>query len=303
MKYMINGSDVERDWISCNACGADAFEQILETDKGTVGRCLVCSLIYVNPVPFFKQSNYHDIAKVSYYTKFQREITTDKVEFKRRQLRSQFEEISAVAPRSDQHTSFLDIGCGPGLAVRAAVDLGWEAVGIDIDSELVGLGKHQLGVDLRCSNLIESRFNDGQFDFIQFMSVLHLLPNPFDVLIEVKRVLALGGAVSIVVPNQDGLLNQLNLLVGRKRQNRFGTLVFPYHLYAFTPATLERLLVRSGLKLHMRKTATPVDPRYAIIDQLKQGDVRRTPLKLAWRFAEIIGQGSVLVAYAGKQKL
>jgi SAM-dependent methyltransferase len=79
------------------------------------------------------------------------------------------------------------------------------------------------------------------------MTVLQLLPTPLEALVEVKRLLAPGGTVLIVLPNQDGLLNQLNLLIGKKRQKRFGTLVFPYHLHAFTPKTLTLLIARAGL--------------------------------------------------------
>jgi SAM-dependent methyltransferase len=296
---MTNGSDVERIWTPCNACGADAFDEILKIGDWTAGRCGVCSLIYVNPIPFFKNTNYSEIAKVSYYTKHQREITPDKVAYKKRQLQSQYDEISKLALNLGPRTSFLDIGCGPGIGVRAAIELGWQALGLDIDSELVELGKTHFGVDLVCGDIFESHFSDGQFNFVQFLSVLHLLPNPLSVLVEVKRVLAPGGVVSIVVPNQDGLLNRLNMLAGRKRQKRYGTLVFPYHLHAFTPTTLERLVTRSGLKLHLLKTATPIDPRYAAIDQVANWGSGQTSAKLMWRFAEIVRRGSVLVAYAG----
>ena len=297
---MTNSAGAERIWISCNACGADAFVNIMTVDDWTVGRCSQCSLVYVNPIPFFKKSNYSEIAKGSYYTKFQREITPDKIEFKKRQLRSQFAEVSRFAALSNGPVKFLDIGCGPGLGVRAAADLGWEAVGIDIDTDMVRLGQEKLDVDIRCSDLIDSRFPDERFNFIQFMTVLQLLPNPLDALMEVKRLLAPGGTVLIVLPNQDGLLNQLNLLIGKKRQKRFGTLVFPYHLHAFTPKTLTLLIARAGLKLHVIKTAMPVDPCYASIDQVENGHPRQSPVRLVWRFAELVHRGSVLVAYAGK---
>src|SRR5262245_13455234 len=96
---LIEKNFVERNWIRCNACGADAVEELIKADGDTVGRCSMCSLIYVNPMPFFKKSNYQDIANNCYYTKFQREITTGKVEFRKRQLRSQFEEIVRITPR------------------------------------------------------------------------------------------------------------------------------------------------------------------------------------------------------------
>ena len=287
-------------WICCNACGADDFEKILAVDDWTVGRCSHCSLVYVNPIPFFEKSNYSDVAQVSYYTKFQREITKDKVDFKKRQLKSQVNEMSRFGSFSTKNIKFLDVGCGPGLAVRAAMDLGWDAVGLDIDSELVELGRRELGVKLYCGDIFESHLEENTFTFIQFLSVLHLLPNPMKVLVEVNRLLSGGGIVSIVVPNQAGLLNQLSLLLGKKREKRFGTLVFPYHLHAFTPSTLKRLISRAGLKLYSLKTASPIDSRYAAIDQVSSTVSTRAASRFVWQFARVIGHGSLLVAYAGK---
>lgn len=287
-------------WISCSACGADAFRERLKVGEWQIGQCGVCSLIYVNPIPFFDKANYHELSRDFYYTRLQREITPAKVEFEKCQIRSQFVEISILAPHCHKIVKFLDVGCGPGLAVRAAVELGCEAVGIDIDSELVRLGKDQLRVDLRCSDLIECQFDDNQFNFVRLRSVLHLLPNPYDVLVEIKRLLTPGGVVLITVPNENGLLNQLNLLLGKKRKNRLGTLVLPYHSHAFTPMTLKRLLARAGLKIYLVQTTMPIDPVYASIDQLENIALKKKAAAIVWRFARAIHRGSVLVAYAGK---
>ncbi len=294
-------SYVEKVRTSCNACGVDSFQEKLQVGEWHIGRCSVCSLIYVNPVSLFKKTSYYDLSRDYYYTRLQREITPAKVEFEKGQLRSQLEEVLKLTPHFSPVVKFLDLGCGPGLAVHAAVELGWEAIGIDIDSELIRLGKNILNVDIRCDNIIESRFDDGQFNFVRIKSVLHLLPNPYDVLVEAKRVLAPGGVVLITVPNEAGLLNQLNLLLGRKRKGRLGTLVLPYHSHAFTPATLKRLLVRSGLKIHLVKTTTPRDPAYASIDQLEKASFGGELLAIVWRFSKAIHRGSLLVAYASKQ--
>jgi len=299
---MVDNRKTETRWIPCNACGADAFHELHRIGEWHVGKCSVCSLIYVNPMPFFKKSDYHHISQSFYYTKLQYEITPAKIEFERRQILSQVEEISKLAPDPAQLKTFLDVGCGPGLAVHAAVEFGWKAIGIDIDSKLVQLGKEQFGVDLYCRDIIESCFSENQFSFVRFKSTLQLLPNPYQVLVEVNRVLVPGGVVLIVVPNEEGLLNQVSLLFGGKRKKGLGTLVLPYHLHAFTPTTLKRLLARAGLKIISIKTATPNDAAYTWVNPSAEGTfVKRKALRLAWRCAAVLNKGSLLVAYARKE--
>ena len=291
---------VGRAWISCNACGADAFVERMTRGEWHIGQCSVCSLVYVNPMPMFSPTSYTDLSRDFYYTRLQRQITPARVDFERRQLASQLGQAHPAAPPPGAAVAFLDVGCGPGLAVRAAADLGWEAVGLDIDSDLVQLGRRELGVDLRCSSVVDAHLGEARFDFVRFKSVLHLLPNPYDVLVEVRHVLRPGGVVLVIVPNEHGLLNQLNLVLGRRRGNRRGTLILPYHSHAFTPATLTRLLGRAGLRPHGIETTTPTDPTYASISYLEHRSLRQQALGLVWEMARAIHRGSVLVAYAGK---
>jgi SAM-dependent methyltransferase len=288
-------------WIACNACGADAFHELLHVDGWHIGACSVCSLVYVNPMPFYTTADYHDVSRPFYYTRHQREISPVKVEVERRQLRRQLTRIASLVPQPFHPPRFLDVGCGPGVAVRAAVELGWHAVGIDIDAELVRMGRAALGVDLRCSTMSDSRFPAGDFTFVRLKSVLHNLPDPYDVLREVRRVLAPGGVVLITVPNEDGLVNRLHLRLGRRRDHRLGTLVLPYMSHAFTPVTLTRLLDRSALEVLSVDTTAPTDVTYAAPyeQETPPRSISRRALALAWRCTSALGRGSMLVAYAG----
>jgi SAM-dependent methyltransferase len=287
-------------WIACNACGADAFHELLRVGDWHIGACSVCSLIYVNPMPFYTTADYHEVAHPFYYTRHQREITPVKVEVERHQLGRQLARIAALVPRPLPPPTFLDVGCGPGVAVRAAVELGWHAVGIDIDAALVRMGREALGVDLRCSTIGDSRLPAGAFTFVRLKSVLHNLPDPYEALRELGRVLAPGGVVLITVPNEDGLVNRLHLRLGRRRDDRLGTLVLPYMSHAFTPVTLARLLERSSLEILSVDTTAPTDVTYAspYEHETPHGSISRRALTLAWRCTSALGRGSMLVAYA-----
>lgn len=286
-------------WIACNACGADAFKELSTVDGWHIGQCTNCSLIYLNPMPVFEPSaEFSEMSLDFQYTQFQYQITEEVLQHDRQQFFRQVEMVSKLSGAHLNAGRFLDIGCGSGATVRAAVDSGWDAVGIDIDPKLIELGKAQLNVDLRCSPLLESGFDENQFDFIRLRDVIEHLPNPYEVLLEVKRLLAPGGLVLIATPNEDALPTQVRLLTGHKR-DKVATVAPPHHVHGFTPKTLRRILDRVGLKIHQIKTTTPVDPEYVTARNIQSASNKL--YVLAWNAANEMGKGSMLVSWAGKE--
>ncbi|WP_455208413.1 class I SAM-dependent methyltransferase [Kaarinaea lacus] len=286
-------------WTNCNACGADDFRELSTVNGWHIGECKRCSLIYLNPIPFFEPSDeFSEMSLDFQYTRFQYQITEEILQHERRQFAQQIQEMEHFSGEKIESGRFLDIGCGSGSAVRAAVDLGWEAVGVDIDPVLVRLGKEQLKVDVRCSPLLESGFEANQFHFIRLRDVIEHLPNPFDVLLEVKRLLLPGGFVLIATPNEDALPTQVRLLAGHKR-GTVATVVPPHHVHGFTPKTLKRIAERVGLKIYDIDTTTPVDPEYVTARNMESASNKLHVA--AWRVANAIGKGSMLIGWFGKQ--
>lgn len=286
-------------WITCNACGADTFKEISIADGWHIGQCTNCSLIYLNPMPFFEPSaEFSDMSLDFQYTQFQYQITEEVLQHDRQQFVRQVEILSQLSGTHLTTGRFLDIGCGSGSTVRAATDLGWDAVGIDIDQKLIELGKTQHNVDLRCTPLLESGFEGNQFHFIRLRDVIEHLPNPYEALIEVKRLLVPGGLVLIATPNEDSLPTQIRLLTGHQR-DQVATVPPPHHVHGFTPKTLRRILDRTGLKVHQIKTTTPVDPDYVTARNMQSASNKLHVL--LWNAANLIGKGSMLIGWAEKE--
>lgn len=286
-------------FISCNVCGADAFQKLSTYDDWNIGRCRKCGLIYVNPIPVFEPTDeFSEVSKGFTYTQFQHQpITDDIIQFDKAQLKNNLEEISQLTNQRFDTVRFLDVGCGSGASVRAANDLGWEATGIDIDKELIESGRKQLGVDLRCSSLLESKLKGNYYHFIRLRDVIEHLPNPFEILTEIKRLLVPGGVALFSTPNEDGLLTQLRIMLKGKRDT-VATVPPPHHIHGFRPKTLKRIFDRVGLKTYMLKTTIPVDPLYVTARNIK--DANRKMHVLAWQAANAIGKGSMLVGWVGK---
>jgi 2-polyprenyl-3-methyl-5-hydroxy-6-metoxy-1,4-benzoquinol methylase len=291
---------LETVWIDCNVCGADAFRGLSKVDDWQIGKCGDCGLIYVNPIPFFEaEKTFSKVSREFQYTEFQRHITPAVREHDKAQMRRQFGEIARMSGRSMESGKLLDIGCGSGSSVQAAVDLGWDAIGIDIDPELIELGRKTLGADIRCVPLLESELEGNQFDFIRLRDVIEHLPNPYDALMEVKRLLVPGGFVHVATPNEGSLVTQLRLFLGGKR-DKVATVAPPHHIHGFAPKTLRRLFDRVGFKTCMVKTATPVDPLYVTARNMESA---KNKMHVAfWRLASAIGMGSMLVAWARKER-
>jgi len=287
-------------WISCNACGADAFTELSNVDGWHIGRCNKCSMIYLNPMPFFEPSTeFSDMSMDFQYTQFQHELSQQVLDHDNEQFHQHVKIMSQLAGHDIQPGKFLDIGCGSGSTVRVAKDLGWDAVGVDIDTKLIELGREKNKVDIRNSPLLESGFEANQFDFIRLRDVIEHLPNPYEVLLEVKRLLVPGGFALIATPNEDALPTQLRLLMGGKRDT-VATVAPPHHVHGFTPTTLQRILDRAGLKVYQLKTTTPVDPTYVTARNMQSAESKLRVL--IWHVANMMGKGSMLVSWIGKEK-
>jgi 2-polyprenyl-3-methyl-5-hydroxy-6-metoxy-1,4-benzoquinol methylase len=289
---------VKEAWIPCNACGTNAFQELSTVDQWHIGRCGKCSLIYLNPMPFFEPSaEFSEMSLDFQYTRFQHNITPVVLEHDRRQVAAQLAMCSQIYGGTSEPGKFLDIGCGSGSSVRAAADLGWDSTGVDIDPALVELGRRQLNVDLRCSPLLGSGLESGQFQFIRLRDVIEHLPNPYEVLLEVKRLLAPGGIALIATPNEGALSAQVRLLVGGRR-DRVAAVAPPHHVHGFTPKTLAMTVKRAGLEILEVKTTTPVDPLYVTARNMEAASNR--PLVLSWKLATAMGRGSMLIGWVRK---
>lgn len=290
--------------IVCNACGADRFVAMSMVDGWTIGRCRACGLVYVNPAPFFEPTDeFSDVSRAFEYTEYMHQPVTEGIlAFERQQLEANSAVISGFGSSSagsGRRVRFLDIGCGSGASVRAATDLGWEALGIDIDPQLIREGREQLDVDLRCVPILESGLPAGSFDFVKLRDVVEHLPNPLDVLAKVRELLAPGGVSLIVTPNEGGLATRARVAL-RRRRTVVATVPPPHHLHSFGPGSLVRTMRRAGLEPRTTFTTTPTDWRYVTSHNMARARSRPL-LRPLWRAGRAVGMGAVLVSWAQRQ--
>jgi len=132
----------------------------------------------------------------------------------------------------------LDVGFGDGGFLENAKSVGWEVVGVDIDSETVnsarqrGLNVHQGSLDVFCDTC-------DSFDVITMSHVIEHLHDPITALRAVYRLLKPNGHLWLETPN-------INSLGHQYFQRNWRGLEPPRHLVLFDPQSLHNALIEVG---------------------------------------------------------
>lgn len=134
----------------------------------------------------------------------------------------------------------LDVGAGPGFLVACARELGWDAVGVDLNAWAAAYACSELGIDVRHGRLGDDLFGDRLFDAITMMDLVEHVADPDDLLAEASRRTRAGGAIALLTPDAGAPLSRL---LGRRwpEVRRPGE-----HVVLFSVDGLSQALARHG---------------------------------------------------------
>lgn len=135
-------------------------------------------------------------------------------------------------------STVLDVGCGRGVMLRALIELGHEAHGVEIAEEAAAGADDRAEIRI-APELSQAGYPDDFFDAVILWHVLEHLPHPDQSLAEIRRILKPGGRLILAVPN-------FGSCQSRRAAQAWFHLDLPRHLHHFTPETLERLLRKNA---------------------------------------------------------
>ncbi len=96
----------------------------------------------------------------------------------------------------------LDIGCGRGLMLKELKEHGWECFGTEYSAKAAAATSEFLGIPIQVTTDIRTcTYPDHSFDVVTLWHVFEHIPNPIEILSEIRRILKPGGLVIIEVPN------------------------------------------------------------------------------------------------------
>jgi len=117
-----------------------------------------------------------------------------------------------------QGKRLLDVGCGSGLWLRAAADLGAVTSGVDISQVALDACKRVLPLaKFHCGPAENLPFTDGEFDFISCLGALEHFLEPQKALSEMIRVAKPEALFLLLVPNSGFLTRRLGLFCGTQQ--------------------------------------------------------------------------------------
>ncbi len=192
----------------CIICGKESKNEdkfakyILNLEKEKILVCKDCDLRWL--YPFMDDNEYENFYSQDYFEElyvkgvshFDRKLSSifDEIYFKRR-----IRKIMKLLHK-DQ-INILDVGCGYGLFLKCAKEIGLNAVGIDISEHAVSAVKEKHKLDAICSTLFDFQ-PKIKFDVVHMNHVFEHFTNPKGALDKVKSLLNSGGILVMEVPNQ-----------------------------------------------------------------------------------------------------
>lgn len=141
----------------------------------------------------------------------------------------------------------LEVGCGSGDVLLFLKSMGWDTIGVEVDSKASQIARHK-GLNILDGKIDDQNFSDSFFDAIVINHVLEHLHNPISMLIDFNRLLKPGGRLVIVTPNTNALFYKFF-------SNSWMPLDPPRHLYLFSLQNLITLVLKSGLKVESTRTS------------------------------------------------
>ena len=136
----------------------------------------------------------------------------------------------------------LDVGCGKGVFVKACVERGIDAFGVDLSRSGVDYAVQKLGVRALCGDVAELKPQLGVFDTATCWATVEHLPDAGAVLSNVRDVLRPGGTLFLLTCAGDSLVERM--LPGATEW-----FIPPQHLVIFSASGIKRTLEASGFEV------------------------------------------------------
>ncbi|MBN1405022.1 MAG: class I SAM-dependent methyltransferase [Candidatus Omnitrophica bacterium] len=224
----------------CPQCESIAYKVLSEKDGFEFAKCSKCALIYV---PNILIENAHISKELVTKPNVDYRINSPKVA----RIKTVFKFLNKYSNNKDK-VSILDFGCGNGLYLKFAKQLGYKNIyAVDINSQAVENAR-SIGAKSFCGNLKDWNLPDEGIDLIVMDNVIEHFENTKETLSECSRILKNKGIIFISTPNIDSFIIKM---LGTAHRHFGGA----EHLTYFTIPTLCAICATAGFKPASIKTA------------------------------------------------
>jgi 2-polyprenyl-3-methyl-5-hydroxy-6-metoxy-1,4-benzoquinol methylase len=223
--------------------GSDFF---FETTHRTFGfrTCARCRSLFIDPVPG-EQELAHFYPSRYWWNLSPGPLNALERIYRRVVLRDHLAFVVKASQRLAEHRSpvrLLDIGCGAATLLGTLKKRGFDVWGFDASSEAAAVARADQGIQvITGTRLQNAKFPGENFDIVTLFHVVEHLPDPRDLLEEVRRILHPAGRVVLQVPNIESWQSRLCGL-------RWYGLDIPRHVINYSSQSMRQLLSDSGFR-------------------------------------------------------
>lgn len=237
---------------NCPVCSSSAIQFVFNVKDHTVSgesfsvfSCNDCSARFTQDIPdpasiaaYYKSEDYisHTNTSKGLINRLYQLIRKKTL----RQKRKLVEKATGV-----KNGNILDVGCGIGSFIHEMKTNGWQVTGLEPDEDAKAIAKQQYNIE---PDVIEKFYElaPGTFDAITLWHVLEHVHDLQEYVKELKELLKKNGRLFIAVPNYT---SKDAAIYGEF----WAAYDVPRHLYHFSPASMQLLMEKHGLKIQKFK--------------------------------------------------
>jgi 2-polyprenyl-3-methyl-5-hydroxy-6-metoxy-1,4-benzoquinol methylase len=221
----------------CILCNSIEFKTIHQKNQYQYFRCLNCKLVslYPRPTPQMLKEYYRN-----YLPDNHEDIR--KWEAMIRPVVTQSADLINFRSRTNGK-KMLDVGCGHGFLLKEMKSRGWDVEGLEVSQTGREYALRNWNIPIYSEPLENLGLPSGTFDVVTLLYVIEHIFDPLSLLSEINQVLKPKGLILLRWPHTTPVVNILGPL-----SNKLDLYHTPYHLYDFSPKTIEKMLFLAGFK-------------------------------------------------------
>jgi len=239
----------------CIVCGDhDIREHIIDFRGIRISKCTICNFRFMNP-------QYSDEYLSEYYGNITYK-THEGCDYWHEPLLYGHDFYLSVIERFARPGKLLDIGCGNGYLLEAAMRRNWVVEGYDVDWKSTQAVSERLGINVHSGDFFSLHLSED-YDLVTMHQVLEHLKDPNRHLKRIRQLTKHGGYLFVAVPNIVSLSNRVQLFwekIGLRKKKIGKYYDTNHHVAYFEPRTLTALLNNHGFKVLHRRNCHRVRP-------------------------------------------
>ncbi len=230
----------------CIACNSSNIkDHVVDFKKIIISKCEDCGFQFMNP-------QYSDRYLAEYYSQY-----IDDKDFESWNETSLYVHgfYLSLIEKYIKPGKLLDIGCGNGHLMKAAITRGWSVHGYDVDKETTQMVANRLQVEVASGDFLNTDLGSG-YDLTTMHQVLEHVTEPDKYLQKIYSLIKKDGYLFVAVPNIKSLSARIKSaqdLIGLRKKNIGKHYDTSHHLLYFEPKTLTTLLKKYGFKVVFKR--------------------------------------------------